>query len=72
LGNLYSRIRNLNSYINSIPSIDGWINRKIKLDIKIVFKALCQLYIKQLGITIANYTVCIQCNTIKRNGYITI
>jgi hypothetical protein len=41
LKNLYSRIRNLNSYINSILSIDRQINRKTKLDTKTVFKALC-------------------------------
>jgi hypothetical protein len=59
LGNLYSKVRNLSSYINSILSIDRWINRETKLDIRAVFKVLCQLYIKQLGIIIANYTVCI-------------
>jgi hypothetical protein len=42
LENLYSKIRNLNSYINSILFINGWINKKTKLDIKTVFKALCQ------------------------------
>jgi hypothetical protein len=44
LGNLYSKIKNLSSYINSILFIDGWINRKIKLNIKTVSKALYQLY----------------------------
>jgi hypothetical protein len=72
LGNLYSRTRNLSSYINSILSTDGWINGKIKLDIGVVFKALYQLYIEQLGIAITNYTVYIQYNAIERNRYITI
>jgi phage anti-repressor protein len=72
LGNLYSKTRNLNSYINNIPSIDGRINRKTKLDIKAVFKALYQSRIKQLGIIVANYTVYIQYNTTKKKGYITI
>jgi hypothetical protein len=40
LGNLYSRIRNLSSYINSILSTDRRINEKTKLDIRTVFKAL--------------------------------
>jgi hypothetical protein len=37
---------NLSSYINSIPSTDGWINKKTKLDTRAVFKALYQLYAK--------------------------
>jgi hypothetical protein len=40
LGNLYSRIRNLSSYINSILFTDGWINKKTKLNIRAVSKAL--------------------------------
>jgi hypothetical protein len=72
LGNLYSKIRDLSSYINSILSTDKQINRKIKLDIKVVFKALYQLYIKQLNIVIANYIIYIQYNAIGRNKYITI
>jgi hypothetical protein len=72
LKNLYSRVRNLSSYINSILSTNGRINKKIKLDTKAVSKALYQLYIKQLGIVIASYIIYIQYNAIGRNGYITI
>jgi hypothetical protein len=46
LKNLYSRIRDLSSYINSILSIDRRINKKIKVDTGAVSKALYQLYIK--------------------------
>ena len=37
---LYNRIMDLSSYINNILFIDGQINKKIKLDTKIVFKVL--------------------------------
>ena len=40
LGNLYSRIRNLYSNVNSILPIDRWINGETKLDTRIVSKAL--------------------------------
>jgi hypothetical protein len=33
-------MRDLSNYINSIPSINRQINKKIKLDTKAVFKAL--------------------------------
>ena len=44
LGNLYSKTKDLNSNFNSILPIDGWINRKIELDNKIILTSLCQLY----------------------------
>ena len=40
LGGIFSGIRGLRSNINSILSIDRQLNRKIKLDAKIVFKIL--------------------------------
>ena len=40
LGNLRSGIRNLYSNVNSILSIDGRIDRKTKLNIRIVSKIL--------------------------------
>ena len=40
LGNLYSRIRDLYSNVNGILSIDGRINKEIKLDTRIVSKVL--------------------------------
>ena len=40
LGNLYSGIRNLYSNVNSILSIDGRIDRKTKLNTRVVSKIL--------------------------------
>ena len=40
LKNLYSRIENLSSNINSILPIDRWIDKKIKLNTKTVSKIL--------------------------------
>ena len=40
LGNLYSSIRDLYSYVNSLLSIDRQINREVKLDTGIVSKIL--------------------------------
>jgi len=49
----------LYSNLYSILSADGQIDRKTKLDTRIVSKALYQLYIEQLGIVITSYTVCV-------------
>ena len=46
LGDVYSRIRDLSSYINSILFTDRRINKKVKLNTRTVFKALCQSYIE--------------------------
>ena len=72
MGSILGRIRGLSSNINYILPTDRWLNREIKLNTRTVSKALCQLHTKQLGIVITSYIVYIQCNTIKRNGNITI
>ena len=47
LNRVINRINNNNNNnIYSLLFIDGWIDRKIKLDTKAVFKTLYQLYIK--------------------------
>ena len=46
LKSFYGRIRNQGSNIYSLSSTDRWIDRKVGLDTKMVFKALYQLYIK--------------------------
>jgi len=72
LGNIYSTIRGINSNVNSLLFIDGWINREIKLDTRIVFEILCKLYIKELGSTIGSGLIYIQYNTIKTTRNVTI
>jgi len=59
LGNLFSRIKNLSSNVNSIPPIDRWLDRKTKLNIKTIPTILYQLHTKQLVSIITNCIVCI-------------
>ena len=54
---LYGKTKNTNSDIDSILSINRWINRIIKLDIGAVFTILCQLYTEQLDIVVISYIV---------------
>jgi hypothetical protein len=72
LGNVYSTIRDIYSNINSILPINRWLNRETKLDIRIVFITLYELYIEQLGGIIINNIVYIKYNTIRRTRNITI
>ena len=72
LEDIYSEIKDPSGYVNSVLSTNRRIDKKIELNTRTVFKALYQSYIKQLGIAIINYTVCIQCYTIKRIRNITI
>jgi len=57
LGNIPRKIKNISSNINNILFIDKRIDRKTKLNTKVVLKALYQLRIEQLGTTIVNYIV---------------
>ena len=41
LGSLYSKVENLNSNFNGILPIDKQTNKETKLDVKIIFIALC-------------------------------
>ncbi len=44
MGGIYSKTKNMGNDINGIPPIDGWVDKMVKLDIGVVFMALCKLY----------------------------
>ena len=72
MGSIYSKIKNINSDINSILFINRQANKTTKPDIEIIFMTLYKPHTEQLGIVIISYIVCIQCNTIRRNQDITV
>ena len=72
LGMFYSKTKNTNSNINSILPVNGWANKIVELDIKVIFIVLYKLCIKQLGIITTSHTVCVQHNTTKGNWDVTV
>ena len=57
LGDLYSKVKNLNGNFNGILPIDRQVNKETKPDVRVVFMTLYQLCTEQLGIVIISYIV---------------
>ena len=72
LGILYSKTKNIDNDINSIPSINGQTNKTVKPDIGTVFTTLYKSCIEQLGIVVTSYIIYIQHYTAKKTKDITI